>query len=84
MIRPSTMCRRFGGRLPNRGSGIERYVQLNAPDVVFHLDAAPLATTTLTAGDALTDSHGQSYLVLFTERQTLGNTVAIVCRLPGS
>jgi hypothetical protein len=59
---------------------VERYVALQATDVVFHLDAAPLATTPLLAGDSLVDSNSQSYLVLFVERQTLNNTVAAVCR----
>src|SRR3954471_2751098 len=61
---------------------IQRFVQLQASDVVFHLDAAPLAATTLssTAGDAVVDAGGNSYGVLFFEHQTLNNTVLIVCR----
>src|SRR3954451_6152583 len=61
---------------------IQRFVQLQATDVVLHLDAAPLASTTLssTAGDAVIDSNGNSYGVLFFELQTLNNTVLLVCR----
>jgi hypothetical protein len=62
---------------------IQRFVQLQAADVVFHLDAAPLASATLssTAGDAVTDANGKTYGVLFFEHQTLNNTVLVVCRL---
>ena len=63
---------------------VERYVELQPTDVVFHLDAAPLATTNLMAGDTLTDANSQTHLVLFVERQTLNNTVAVVCRPPGT
>jgi hypothetical protein len=68
----------------SRQRNVERYVQLQATDVVFHLDAAPLATTELMAGDTLTDANGRTYLVLFVERQSLGNTVAVVCRPPAA
>ena len=63
---------------------VERYVELQPTDVVFHLDAAPLATTNLMAGDTLTDANSQTHLVLFVERQTLNNTVAVVCRPPAT
>jgi hypothetical protein len=59
---------------------VERYVELQATDVVFHLDATPLTTTLLLAGDTINDSSSQIYLVLFIERQTLNNTAAAVCR----
>jgi hypothetical protein len=61
---------------------IQRFVQLQGSDVVFHLDAAPLASTTLslTAGDSVVDANGNFYGVLFFERQTLNNTVLVVCR----
>jgi hypothetical protein len=60
---------------------VERYVDLEPTDVVFHLDGVPLATTHLMAGDTLT-AGGQTHLVLFVERQTFNNTVAAVCRPP--
>jgi len=68
----------------SRQRNVERYVQLQATDVVFHLDAAPLAMTELVAGDTLTDAATQTYQVLFVERQTLNNTVAVVCRPPAA
>lgn len=66
----------------SRQRNIERYIELEATDVVFHLDGAPLATTTLMAGDSITDADSKTYLVLFVERQALGNIVAVVCRPP--
>jgi hypothetical protein len=51
---------------------------------VFHLDATLLGSTSLMGGDALTDSNGVTYAVLFVEHQTLENTVAVVCRPPSS
>jgi hypothetical protein len=61
---------------------IQRFVQLQAADVVFHLEAAPLALTALssTAGDVVTDANGNSFGLLFFEHQTLNNTVLVVCR----
>jgi hypothetical protein len=59
---------------------VERYVELDQTDVVFHLDGTNLASKTLLAGDVITDSHGVTYQVLFLERQTLNNTIAVVCR----
>jgi hypothetical protein len=64
----------------SRQRNVERYIELEAADVVFHLDAAPLASASLTAGDTLTDSQSVTYAVLFVERQTLNNSVALVCR----
>ena len=31
-------------------------------------------------GDMITDSHAATYQVLFCERQTLNNSIAVVCR----
>ena len=59
---------------------VERYVTLFPTDVVFHLDGTNLAAKTLAAGDSITDAHSVTYQVLFCERQTLNNTVAVVCR----
>ena len=64
----------------SRQRNVERYIVLEATDVVFHLDAAPLVGAELAAGDAITDAGSQNYQVLFVERQTLNNTVAVVCR----
>jgi hypothetical protein len=62
---------------------VERYVELHATDVVFHLDGTSLAGTSLAADDALTDSGSQQYQVLFVERQSWNNIVVVVCR-PGA
>src|SRR5690349_316104 len=59
---------------------VERYVDLLSSDVVFHLDGTNLAPKILMAGDQITDAHGVLYQVLVFERQTLNNTVAVVCR----
>ena len=64
----------------SRARNIETFVALQATDVVFHLDAVPLASTALAAGDTIVDANSQSYDVLFIERQTLGNTAVAVCR----
>jgi hypothetical protein len=64
----------------SRQRNVERYIELQATDVVFHLDAEPLANSPLNAGDTLTDSQSVVYAVLFVERQTLNNTIALVCR----
>ena len=66
----------------SRQRNVERYVELQATDVVFHLDGTPLVNTQLAAGDELTDANGVTYLVLFFERQSLNNAVAVVCRPP--
>src|SRR5207245_2120840 len=61
---------------------IQRFVTLAATDVVFHVDAAPLASTAMSAaaGDTVSDANGISYSVLFLEHQTLNNTIVLVCR----
>ena len=64
----------------SRMRNVERYIVLQATDVVFHLAAALLAAATLAAGDTITDAGSKSYQVLFVERQTLKNTIAVVCR----
>jgi hypothetical protein len=68
----------------SRMRNVETFVALAATDFVFHLDGAPLANTTLAAGDTITDAESDSHQVLFVERQTLENTVAAVCRPPGA
>ncbi|MEX0611106.1 MAG: hypothetical protein WD738_18970 [Pirellulales bacterium] len=68
----------------SRMRNVERYVTLQATDFVLHLEAAPLASTNLMAGDTITDAQSQTHLVLFIERQTLKNTIAAVCRPPGT
>jgi hypothetical protein len=67
----------------SRQRNIERYIELQPTDVVFHLDNGPLAATSLMAGDSLTDAAAITYMVLFVERQSLKSTVAVVCRPPG-
>jgi hypothetical protein len=67
----------------SRMRNVERFVELQATDVVFHLDGGPLEATSLMAGDSIT-AGGVTFLVLFVERQTLDNTVAAVGRPPGS
>jgi hypothetical protein len=67
----------------SRQRNVERYIELAATDIVFHLDASPLVNTTLMAGDTITDAQMVTHQVLFVERQTLGNTVVAVCRPPG-
>jgi hypothetical protein len=64
----------------SRSRNIEQFVVLEATDVVFHLDAAPLAATALAAGDTVTDALSNDYEVLFVERQTLNNSAVVVCR----
>jgi hypothetical protein len=64
----------------SRQRNVERYIELQATDVVFHLKAEPLVSSTLAAGDTLTDAQSVIYAVLFVEQQTLENTVAVVCR----
>ena len=59
---------------------VERYVELVPTDTVFHLDGTNLAPAVLAAGDIITDAQSVTYQVLFCERQTLNNTIAIVCR----
>src|SRR3954454_20105666 len=72
-----------GLRRPLTQSGmrnVERYVDLNFTDVVFHLDGTNVAPKILGVGDVITDAQGLTYQVLVYERQTLSNTVAVVCR----
>jgi hypothetical protein len=64
----------------SRMRNVERYIVLAATDVVFHLEAALLAAVTLAAGDTIVDAGSKTYQVLFVERQTLQNTVAVVGR----
>lgn len=59
---------------------VERYVELQASDVVFHLEGARLAAKHLEVGDVITDANGDTYQVLFFELQTLRNTVAVLAR----
>lgn len=59
---------------------VERYVELQATDVIFHLDATNLMAFPLTTSDTIADVNSISYGVLFVERQTLNNTVVLVCR----
>src|SRR5262245_25247495 len=54
----------------SRQRNIERYITLEATDVVFHLDAGLLAAVSLAAGDTITDAGSTTYQVLFVERQT--------------
>ena len=61
---------------------VERYVELQPTDVVFHLDATNFASSTVLVGDMITDAHAVAYTVLFVEHQTLTNTLAVVCRPP--
>ena len=64
----------------SRQRNVERYVELQATDVVFHLDAAGLDTAVVAVGDALVDGESVSYQVVFVERQTLGNIVVAIGR----
>jgi hypothetical protein len=66
----------------SRQRNVERYVELLVTDFVFHLDGAPLESTSLTAGDVITDAESVMYSVQFVERQTLDNSVVAVCRRP--
>jgi hypothetical protein len=64
----------------SRQRNVERYIELEATDVVFHLDATQLESTMLGLGDVITDAANRTYHVMFIERQTLGNTAAAVGR----
>ena len=68
----------------SRQRNVERYIQLQPTDAIFHLDGTPLAAANLAAGDTLTDAGSVTYQVLFVERQTLEGTVAVVCRPTGA
>lgn len=67
----------------SRQRNVERYVELFPTDVVFHLDAAPLASKQLSPGDTLTDANTATHEVVFVERQTLSNSVAAIGRPSG-
>jgi hypothetical protein len=64
----------------SRQRNIERYIDLEATDVVFHLDASALSGVTVAAGDTLMDQNDVSYSVLFVEHQSLNRTIAVVGR----
>ena len=64
----------------SRQRNVERYIELEATDVVFHLDADALSGVTVAAGDTLTDQNSVSYSVLFVEHQSLNRTIAVVGR----
>ena len=64
----------------SRQRNVERYVELQASDVVFHISGTSLDGTMVAAGDSITDVNSVSYQVLFAEWQTLKNTVVAVCR----
>ena len=66
----------------SRMRNVERYVDLDPTDVVFHLEGTSLGSTILMVGDIITDAQSVTYQVLFFERQTLNNTIAVVCRQP--
>jgi hypothetical protein len=68
----------------SRMRNVETFVALQATDFVCYLDGEPLASTTLAAGDTITDGDSQTHEVLFVERQTLEGTVAAVCRPPAA
>ena len=59
---------------------VERYIELQASDVVFHVDATQLADRRPSAGDRISDASATSYDVLFREKQTIGNTYTIIVR----
>jgi hypothetical protein len=64
----------------SRGRAVDGFVSLEATDIVFHLEGAPLAAVALAAGDTVTDADANLYQVLFIERQALNNTALAVCR----
>jgi hypothetical protein len=59
---------------------VERYVDLRATDVVFHVDATQFGDRRPLAADTISDASLMSYTVLFCEKQTIGNTYTIVAR----
>lgn len=63
----------------SRQRNVERYVELEATDVVFHLDGISLANTTLAAGDSLA-AVDKTFTVVFVERQVLNNSVIVIGR----
>lgn len=64
----------------SRQRNVERYVDLQVSDVIFHLGGASLAGATLAIGDSITDANSRSYGVVFVERQTLGSVVVAIGR----
>jgi len=64
----------------SRQRNVERYIELEATDVVFHLDASALSGVSVAAGDSLTDQNSISYTMLFVEHQSLNRTIAVVGR----
>lgn len=64
----------------SRQRNVERYVDLQVSDVIFHLDGALLAGSTLAVGDVITDANSHGYSVVFVERQTLGGVVVAIGR----
>src|SRR4051794_32511878 len=59
---------------------VERYVDLQAADVVFHVDATQLTDHHPAAGDLISDANATQYNVLFCEKQTIGNTYTLIVR----
>jgi hypothetical protein len=64
----------------SRQRNVERYIELAATDVVFHVDATQLEGRHPAAGDTISDSSSIQYNVLFCEKQTIGNTYVIIAR----
>lgn len=64
----------------SRQRNVERYVELQITDIIFHLDALYLDTTAVAVGDTLVDGNSVSYQVMFVERQTLNNIVVAIGR----
>ena len=64
----------------SRQRNVERYVELEVTDVVFHLDAVSLASAVLAVGDSFVDANALTYNVVFFERQSLNKTIAVVGR----
>jgi hypothetical protein len=59
---------------------VERYVELQATDVIFHLESTLLVSKHLEVGDVITDASSITYQVLFFELQTLHNIVVVLAR----
>jgi hypothetical protein len=64
----------------SRQRNVERYIELQVDDVVFHFDASVLAAVTLSLGDSFIDRNNVAYTVVFFERQALDRTIAVVGR----
>ena len=64
----------------SRQRNVERYVELQATDVIFHLDAVFLDGAVVAAGDSLVDGESVTYQVVFVELQTLNNIVVAIGR----